>query len=194
MTNQEAIAAVKRNPISFVCGALSIVFGLTIYLRDEEIPGAEAEMALRTADRDRAALNIKYSAQLNEQAESLAASVKEIESRLVRPGELGNNTQYFYTLEKLTGIKITDLRQSTLSGAVGAASGAVAARAPKVTYLPVGFAIGAQGTLPQILNFLRQLENGSHYSRVLSASIVGNSAPRNQILSISLTLELLGQQ
>lgn len=194
MTNQEAIAAVKRNPISFACGALSIVFAVTLYLRDEEIPGAEAEMALRTADRDRVALNIKYSVQLSEQSDALAASVKEIESRLIRPNELGNNTQYFYTLEKLTGVKITDLRQTSSAVASVAPGGAVAARAAKVTYVPVGFSIGAQGTLPQILNFLRQLENGSHYCRVLTTSFVGNASSRSPILTVSMTLELLGQQ
>jgi len=194
MTNQEAIAVVKRNPISFLCGALSVVFAVTLYLRDEEIPGAEAEMALRTADRDRVALNIKYSAQLTEQADALAASIKEIESRLVKPSELGNNTQYFYKLEKLTGVKITDLRQSPVSSSGAAPAGAVAARAAKATFVPVGFSIGAQGTLPQVLNFLRQLENGSHYCRVLTTSFVGNPASRSPILTVSFNLELLGQQ
>jgi hypothetical protein len=194
MTNQDAIAAVKRNPIGFLCGALSVAFAVTLYVRDEEIPGAEAEMALRTADRDRVALNIKYSVQLTEQSDALNTSVKEIESRLIRPSELGTNTQYFYTLEKLTGVKITDLRQSTFSAIGAVTSGAVAARASKGTFSPVGFSIGAQGTLPQILDFLRHLENGSHYCRVLTSSFVGNPSSRNPIITVSLNLELLGQQ
>ena len=49
MTNEEAIALVKKNPISVGCGALSLVLAVALYLRAEEIPGAEAELALRSA-------------------------------------------------------------------------------------------------------------------------------------------------
>jgi hypothetical protein len=194
MTNQEAIAAVKRNPISFGCGALALVLAVTQYLRLEEIPGADAELALRTADRDRVSLNIKYSAQLTEQEAAMNAALKVIEGRLIRPGELGINTQYFYELETATGVKILDLRQANPTSAPANPGGAVAARAAKVTYVPVGFTVGLQGTLPQLLEFLRQLENGAHYCRVLTASFSGSPAARKTALSLSLSLEVLGQQ
>lgn len=194
MTNQEAIAAIKRNPISFACGVLTIAFAVTLYLRDEEIPGAEAELALRTADRDRISLNIKYSAQMTEQLESLSRSSKEIESRLIHPTQLGANTQYFYKLEKETGVKVTDLRQGAVPTSAPAPGGAVAARAPKLSYVSVPFSLSAQGTLPQLLNFLRQLESGSHYCRVMTASFSGNTATRSPMLTLGLSIELLGAQ
>jgi hypothetical protein len=194
MTNQEAIAAVKRNPISFGCGALALVLAVTQYLRIEEIPGAEAELSLRTADRDRVSLNIKYSAQLAEQEAAMTAALKTIEGRLIRPGELGINTQYFYELETATGVKMLDLRQSNPAAATTAPGGAVAARAAKITYVPVGFTVSVQGTLPQLLDFLRQLENGAHYCRILTASFGGSAAARKTVLSLSLSLEVLGQQ
>lgn len=193
MTNQEAIAAIKKNPISFGCGALSLVLAVALYLRDEEIPGAEAELALRSADRDRIKLNLKYSAQLTEQLEALTTSVKEIESRLIRPSQLGANTQYFYKLEKDTGVKIVDLRQANTPTAASNPGGPVAARAQKVVFVPVQFSVSVQGTMPQILGFLRQLENGSHYCRVLTASFSGNAASRGPVLTLGLSLELLGQ-
>jgi len=194
MTNQEAIAAVKKNPIGFGCGALSVVLAIVLYLRDEEIPGAEAELALRSLDRDRVALNIKYSAQLAEQGQSLEESTKKIEARLIRPSELGNNTQYFYKLEKETGVKImSDPRQTSTPGAAGAAGGPVAARAAKISYVPVAFSVSVQGTLPQVLNFLRQLENGAHYCRVLTASFSSNATARSATVTLGLNLEVLGQ-
>jgi hypothetical protein len=194
MTNQEAIAAVKRNPISFGCGTLALVLAVTQYLRLEEIPGADAELALRTADRDRVSLNIKYSAQLPEQEAAMTAALKAIEGRLIRPGELGINTQYFYELETATGVKIVDLRQSSPASVPANSGGAVAARAAKITYVPVGFSVSLQGSLPQLLEFLRQLENGAHYCRVLTASFGGSPAARKSALSLSLSLEVLGQQ
>jgi hypothetical protein len=176
---------VRRHAISVGCGLLSLALILTVYLREDEIPQAEAELAKRSAERDQIALNIKNSAQLAEQNDSLVGSLRQIESRLIRPTDLGTNTQYFYTLEQETGVKIADLRQGNV--------GPPAQGAP-AKLMPVGFSIGAQGTLPQILNFLRQLEGGRHYCRVLTASFVGNSASRNAVLTVALNVEILGQQ
>jgi hypothetical protein len=193
MTNQEAIAVVRKNPIGFGCGALSLVLAVAMYLRVEEIPGAEAELSLRTADRDRVSLNIKYSVQLKEQSEAMGQSAKEVEARLIRPGQLGTNTQYFFKLEKDTGVKIIDLRQANTLATAAAANAQVAARTPRIAYVPVQFAVSVQGTLPQILEFLRQLENGAHYCRVLTASFSGNATTRSPLLTLGLSLELLGQ-
>lgn len=186
MTNQELVGLIKKNPIGFGCGALSLVLAAAIYLRDDEIPGAEAELGLRAADGDRIALNLQYSTQLKEHADAMAAAGKEIEARLVRPTQVGTNTQYFYKLESDTGVKIIDFRQT-------ATPAAVAAKGAKNAYLPVPFSVSVQGSLPQVLEFLRQLENGSHYCRVLTASLGGAGANRNSALTLGLSLELLGR-
>ena len=185
MTNQELVALVKKHPISFGCGALSLVFAVALYLRDDEIPGAEAELGLKSADGDRIALNIQYSAQLKEHADAMAAATKDIEARLVRPTQLGTNTQYFYKLEGDTGVKIIDLRQTAASTAP--------AKGAKNAYVAVPFSVSVQGTLPQILEFLRQLENGAHYCRVLTASFSGAASNRNSPLTLGLSLEILGK-
>ena len=180
-----AIQLLSRHAISVCCGVLSLALILTVYLREDEIPEAEALLAKRSAERDQVALNIKNSAQLAEQNESLVTSLRQIESRLIRPTDLGTNTQFFYTLEQETGVKITDLRQGNVTPL---------APGTPAKLVPVGFSVGAQGTLPQILNFLRQLEGGRHYCRVLTASFVGNSASRNAVLTVALSVEILGQQ
>ena len=185
MTTPELVALIKKHPISFGCGALSLAFAVALYLRVDEIPGAEAELGLKSADGDRIALNIQYSTQLREHADAMAAATKEVENRLVRPTQLGTNTQYFYKLEGETGVKIVDLRQS--SGTAAPAKGA------KNAYVAVPFTVSVQGSLPQILDFLRQLENGAHYCRVLTASFSGAASNRNSPLTLGLSLELLGK-
>ncbi|MEO6246089.1 MAG: hypothetical protein ABIQ12_11715 [Opitutaceae bacterium] len=185
MTNPELVALIKKHPISFGCGALSLVLAIALYLRVDEIPGAEAELGLKSADGDRIALNIQYSTQMREHADAMSAAVNGVEDRLVRPTQLGSNTQYFYKLESETGVKIIDLRQTAAT--VAAAKGA------KNTYVAVPFSVSVQGTLPQILEFLRQLENGAHYCRVLTASFGGAAANRNSALTLGLSLELLGK-
>ena len=181
MTNEEALIWIKKNPISFGCMVVSFALAVVVYLRSEAIPEAEAQLTQKSAEAERVALNIQYSAQLKEQSEALSAAVKEIDARIVRASQVGTNTQYFYKLEADTGVKIIDFRQTTATVKVPA----------KATYAPIGFSVTVQGALPQVLDFLRQLENGTHYCRVLTATC-GNSGVRTSPLTLALTLELLG--
>ena len=84
MTKEELIALIKKNPVSFGCGALSLALAVGLYLRSEAIPEAEDELALKSAEAQRYALNLKSSTQLKEQHEALVADNKTIESRMVR--------------------------------------------------------------------------------------------------------------
>lgn len=183
MTNQEYIAVVKKNPLSSGCAALSLVLAIGLYLRSEATPEAEAELTQKSATGERVALNIKYSAQLKEQSDAVVAAIKGIDSRIIRTSQVGTNTQYFYKLEADTGVKIIDLRQTTPTVSVKPAKG---------TFVPVAFAVTVQGDLTQILAFLRHVENGAHYSRVLTATCNGNASNRNSPLTLGLSLELLG--
>lgn len=183
MTNQDFGALVKKNPVSFGCAALSVALVAGLYFRSDATPEAGADLTQKSATGERIALNIQYSAQLKEQVDSVVAATREIDSRIIRTSQLGTNTQYFYKLEADTGVKIIDLRQTTP---------AIAARPAKGTFGPVAFAVTVQGDLTQILGFLRQVENGAHYSRVLTANWSGNAATRNSPLTLGLGLELLG--
>jgi hypothetical protein len=182
MTNAEALVLIKKNPISFGCMAASFALAVAVYLRSEVIPEAEAQLTQKSAEAERIALNIQYAAQLKEQADALVAANKEIEARIIRASKVGNNTQYFFKLEKDTGVKITDFRQTT----------AAVAKPAKGSYAPVGFSVTIQGTLSQLLDFVRQLENGAHYGRVLTAGFTANVAQRSAPLSLGLSVELLG--
>lgn len=182
MTNEEALVMIRKNPISFGCGVLSFLLAVGSYLRMEALPDAEAELTQKSALAERLALNLKHSAQLKEQSEAMVAASAAIDTRIIRASQLGNNTQYFYKIESATGVKILDLRQTT----------STVAKPVKGTYAPVSFALTVQGSFPQVLGFLRQLEHGTHYSRVLTATCSTNAAQRTSPLTLALTLELLG--
>ena len=184
MTKEELIALIKKNPVSFGCGALSLALAVGLYLRSEAIPEAEDELALKSAEAQRYALNLKSSSQLKEQHEALVADNKTIESRMVRVSQYGVNTQFFYKLFADTGVKQLDFRQSTASANVP--------KGGKATFFPVAFSVSVQGSFAQIIDFLRQLEDGAHYCRVLNATCSGGAGNRAGPLTLSLNLELLG--
>jgi hypothetical protein len=184
MTSAEFSSFIKKNPLSLACGVISLLLIGTGYLRSDEIGTAEALLAEKTALAERYALNIKYSAQLKEQVEILAAANAEVDSRVVRASQLGTNTQYFYKLQSDTGVNLIDFRQAT---------GPSSTQKPaKGNFIPIAFNISIQGTFVQLMNFLRQLESGSHYCRILTATCSGNAAIRSQPLTLSLSVEILG--
>lgn len=182
MTNEEFLTLVKKNPIPVACGVLTLLIAVGFYFRSGDFPAAEAELAQKSAEAERYALNIKASAQLKEQHEALVAANKVIESRLTRASQQGVNTQYFYKLERETGVKLISFAQLNAAPVKGS----------KSAFLPVTFNVAVQGTFPQVLDFLRQLEGGTHYVRVLNANCTGNPAVRTAPLTLALTLEMLG--
>ncbi len=62
----------------------------------------------------------------------------------------------------------------------------------KTTFAAVPFSVSVQGTLPQVLNFLRQVESGTHYARVNPSAISISQSGRGGPLTLTLNLELLG--
>jgi hypothetical protein len=184
MTKDEVVILIKRNPISFGCGVLSIVLIAGLYFRSGEIPAAEADLQQKSAEAERYALNIKNAAQLKEHVDEITAHNKTIESRMVRISDLPINQQYFRVLARDASVDIVDFGQTTMTANVP--------KGGKTAYAPVGFKVSVRGSLPQVLNFLRSLENGTHYCRVLAATCGTNASNRATSLTLSVNLELLG--
>ena len=183
MSSQTLATGMKRKPLVVGCVVASVVLAGAIYWRSGTIPEAERVLAEKSAEAERLATNIRFSAQLKDQTEAVEAAIKAIDARIIRASQLGANTQYFYTIVNETGIKLIDLRQTTP---------ATVAKPAKGSFLPVAFSVSVQGDLNVILEFLRHLENGAHYCRVLNATCSGNSANRATPLTLALTLEFLG--
>lgn len=183
MTKDELVTFCRKNWISVAAGGLSLLLAGWVYYRSDAIPELEAALAQKSAEAERLALNDKYAKDLKEQVEALETANKEIDTRIVRASQVGTNTQYFYKLESDTGVKMVDFRPLAI---------APPAKGSKAIFTPVGFNVSVQGTLPQVLDFLRQLESGKRYSRVLTASLSGTPTNRKGPLTLSLTVELLG--
>lgn len=183
MTNAELMAFVRKNPISVGCGALALLLGAAVYFRSSEMPAAEADLLQKSAEADRHGANLKAAAQLKEQLDALIAANKEIDSRVVRGGQIAINTQFFYKLSSETGVKLNDFRQ---------APPAAPGKGPKTVFTPVGFTVSTSGSLEQLIDFLHRLEGGAHYCRVNSATVAAPTGNRTGPLTMTLNLELLG--
>lgn len=183
MTGADLTALLKKHPLSLCCGLVAVACGVALYLRSDKIAESQATYEAKTAEANKMATNVRNSAGLAEQVAEIQAQRKDLESRLMKAGQLAVNLQYFYKLETETEVK-TDVRQS----AVGK---------NKAGYVPIPFSLSVQGTYPQLINFLSKLQDGRHLGRINSATMskVNISDPSNPdtAMTLSLSVDFLGQ-
>jgi hypothetical protein len=190
MTNQQLAAFIKSQPIGFGCGVLTLLLAAGIYFRGDYIPEAEKLLDEKATQGERIAANLTNGVQLGDQYAAIKNAREQIETRLVHPDELAKNNGYFYRLESEVGIKLIDLRQNQMPAPKPGV------KAAKTAYTPVGYYVAVRGDYAHLLDFLRHLETGSRFCRVMTATVnlAGTSdKDRASEMTLNLSLELLGQ-
>ena len=179
MNTADLVALLKKHPIGFGCGLVSIVCAVLLYLRSDNIAASQAELDASSAQAAKMVANVRNANGLAEHVTEVQTLSKEMESRLMKAGQLAVNLQYFYKLETENEVKLVDVRQNTVP------------RNTKTLYTGVPFNVAVQGPYPNVMNFLNRVQNGRHFCRISVASFtkVGDTADMN----LALTLELLGQ-
>lgn len=171
------IAIVKKQPVGFVCGALSIACAILLYLRNDMIEEYQADYDAKSADAQRILANVRNAKDLPEQLAEIQALTKEVDSRLVHAGQLAINQQFFYKLEAETEVKLIDLRPGNPAAVKG-------------FYLAVPYNLSVRGNFKQLMAFLQQLEGGRHFCRFSSATFT--KVGGGDEMSLNLAIELLG--
>ncbi len=184
MTFADLMARVKKQPVGFACGLLCLLCAGWLYYRSGELELRQQEYDTKSAEAAKIISNVSISKNLPDQVTELQGYTKELDSRLVRAGQLALNQQYFYRLEAETEVKLIDVRQSPVP------------RTPKSLYTGVPFIVNVQGSYKQVMAFLQRLEKGRHFCRVTGSSvtkIAGMTEQTGANMSLVLNLELLGQ-
>jgi Tfp pilus assembly protein PilO len=183
MTSADLIATIKKQPVGFACGVLCVILGALLYLRSSKIGESQAEYEAKSAEAAKILANVRYSDKLPEQVAEIQAATKEMESRLIRSGQLAVNLQYFYKLEAENEVKLLDVRQTPI-------------KPSKALYIGIPYTVGVQGSYKQIVAFLQRLESGQHFCRFNNISFNKGGASAGaggSNMTVNLTLELLGQ-
>ena len=185
MTGADIISSFKRQPVGFICGAICLLCGLRLYFTVDSIADGETTSEQKATEARKIEANVLGATNLAEQTAALLAATRELEGRLIRPAQLAINQQYFYRLESDTGVKLLDIQQS--------ASAAPKAGAKAALFVGVPFNVSIEGRLPQVLSFLRRLENGRHFARFNNISVnkaTGSDSPSGS-LTVAINVELL---
>lgn len=192
MTSADLLATLKKHPIGFVCGFMALACGAWTYFRGTDIDTLKATFEQKSGEASKMMTNVRNAEKLAQHVEEMQAISKEVTSRLIRPGQLAVNLQYFYKLEADTGVKLNDVRQAPL---------AKSAAAKATLFVPVGYNVSLQGSFSQVMQFVQRLETGPHFSRFnnVNVSKVGGQTGEGAVsvapdaMNVTINLELLGQ-
>jgi hypothetical protein len=187
MSDKKPAAFIKKQPVALGCALFCLVLGVAAYFRSSSLADANNILADKKSEGEHLKENVNNSSKLDDQFAAMTQATQAIEARLVHVDQLAINLQYFYKIESESQAKLANLQQTTVS----------AKDSGKSAYTGVGYTISVQGTYPQVLDFLRRVENGDHFSRVIGLTLTqggvseaAGDAPVS--LSLNLNLELLG--
>ena len=178
----------KKYPAGACAGLLALVMASALIFRHFDFAETQSAFDNSAAEGQKLESNIAYGGQLEEQLKALEEANKTIAGRLVNPSDLAINLQYFYKLEAETGVKLVDTRP--IDSRAPAKAGA------KGLYSSVQYAVTLQGSYVRILTFLRRLEHGAFFCRIISGNCTQAQAEQGKgggETSMSLTVELLGR-
>jgi Tfp pilus assembly protein PilO len=185
MTSADIIARIKKQPVGFACLLISLLCGGWLYYRGGDLDQQQAEYEAKSAEAANFSSNITLAKNLPEQVSEMQALTKELESRLIREGQLAVNLQYFYKLEAENEVKLLDVKQNTRP------------KSGKPTYSGIPFSVNVQGPYKNVMAFLQRLEKGRHFCRIINAgfskSAGGGDTSTPTGITLVLSLELLGQ-
>jgi len=193
MNVTQLVAKLQKHLVVSIATTLAVVFfGLYAY-RNGALTETDARLDESTQLAARLKTNIINATSLPEQVEALVSANAIVADRLVRSDDRAKNVQYFYEIEALTGVKIHELRQPTLPPQKGDAAQGM--------YMPVPYSLKVTGNYSQLLAFIRRLEQGSCFCRMLGATCGPSSSDasadksvKEMQLSLNLDLELLGRR
>jgi len=171
---------VKKYPIPCGCLLLILSAALFLYFRAGQLESVTSKLDDSSKELKRLKANITAGSQIEDQLAVLVNANKVISSEALKITELATNPAMFYSLEKQSGITLTDLRQLVTSVGKG----------PLDEYIVIPFSVVAEGEFNQLMVFLKSLEYGNKVVRITNASLSPIGAATK--LNLSFSIEVLG--
>ena len=183
MTTDDLIEKLKRYPIPSLCGLVVLAALLNFYLRMDMLTELDLEREKATLQARQVEDNIVAGSSLEDHVAQMRAHLENLEERVVNYSELATNLRYFYELESVTGVALSDLRQGKVeSGEPG----------DRTELVGIDYSVMLSGSFAQIVAYLDELENGRQIYKLKSFNVQKGRDPSDSTLTLSLNLQLLG--
>ena len=179
---RQLLAAALARPIVTGLTAISLVLGAVNYFlwqqrhgvafRHDELVqrGTEVAKALTEQARTKADLT------------TLEEALTQIDRNVISEGEMEVNLGYFYKMERLSRVRLSQLNQLSATGSADGGS-----------FRAIPFSMRVNGTYAEVMNFVHQLETGPRLARVRTYSFVRPLESKERTLDLDLTVELLSR-
>ncbi len=173
------LAFVRRYPLVVVCSVLTLGLGITsYYLWQEQQVLATGHDSVRRNGED-VLLSLSSLPRVSSELATVKEAVEFIDSNLVKEGDLAENLGYFYQLETVSKVKLSQVSQLSSQPVSG-----------DNAFVSIPFTIRANGSYRQVMRFIRELETGPRLCRIQTYGFSGGADDRIQL---DLSLEMLGR-
>ncbi len=182
MSRDAIMAWGRKHPIPTACAAVGLGCLVAGFFRSGALEEARDAYAAVAREEQSVATELRLADQLSGKRDDQQDALRRLEIRLIRAGRPDENLWYFHRLEKETGAKLLDLRQSPLPFVKGGR---------KTLYVEVPFTVVVQGGAKPVLDFLARLEKGPQCIRFNTVTITqaGDSPAQ---WNAALSFDLLG--
>lgn len=157
--------------LSFACAALVWLDQRNLSLR----------LQTRIVQGEAALATLAASPALRETLSEVRRATARIDQSLVVETNLAENLWYFYNLEEQTRVKLRDMNQLSTPRSAG-----------ETDFKLIPYTLRVNGSFPQVLNFLQQVENGPRLAKIRSFSLNRLGQEPGDV-TLQLELSLLGQ-
>ena len=186
MTFSTLLSVVRKHTLLVVSGILLVVGGGFYVMRSGEVEYLSIAYDDMMLERARILKNLKFGVDLDPDVEISNQQLANAENRMLDSRDLASNYNYFFQIEKATGVELGDLKQ--LEYAVVDSKGR--RRKSRANYERIRFQMTITGRLPEVLNFVRGLEGGSAFYQIENMRVVKDKSEGS--VSIGLSLLMLG--
>ncbi len=177
---QRFFSWVKRSLFLFICMVLFVGLSIANYFlwkRQQEI-NTQHEEVRRNGENIFAALSSH--SRLTGELAVVDDALKQIDDNLIVEADLAENLGYFYQIETLSRVRLSQLNQLSSQPTEDS------------PYKSIPFSMRVNGTYPQLVSFIRELESGPRQLRIRSFDFSRIDVKSNA-LALNLTVELLGK-
>lgn len=175
-----SLTKIKRYPIPVCSLIVCLILVCFIYLRGGHIEARQADAEKYSSEAALQRSNMSNAASLQDQLAYLVKANDAVRERALAVDGLGQDIQYFYPLAAEAGVKY--LREPSAGQKQAVPKGAA--------YVPLAYTIDVQGSFPQVLAYLKYLEQGLYFCRINSVVLSGGESD----VTLNLNVDFLGIQ
>jgi Tfp pilus assembly protein PilO len=175
----QLLASLRRAPFLVACFTLFVALSVANYFLWQRQQGIVAQYDEVRHNGESMFSALSGHNRIVSQLATVNEALKQIDENLILEGDLAENQGYFYQLETLSRVRLTQLNQLSSQPADDS------------PYKAIPFAIRATGTYAQLINFLRELESGPRQLRIKTCDFSRGDAKGDNLV-LGLTVELLG--